>query len=66
MRQVWPAAGFADIVQRRKDGRGRVAVFNIEESSHGDFVFLGPCDVELPKAVGLPIDVDGAKAEEKE
>lgn len=39
-----------------KDNQGKVAVFNIDRS-HGDedadFLFLGPCEETLPKALGL-------------
>ena len=51
--QVYPAASYASEVQA---GGGLVAVFNLERShgdSHADFLFLGPCEVELPRVLGL-------------
>ena len=53
MSQVYPAAGYASEVQARG---GLVAVFNLERSSgdsDADFVFLGPCEIELPRVLGL-------------
>ncbi|KAI5120932.1 hypothetical protein M0805_002912 [Coniferiporia weirii] len=50
---VYPAAGYADIV--RENG-GKVAVFNLERSAgseDADFLFLGPCEDILPKALGF-------------
>jgi len=50
---VYPAASYASEVQARG---GTVAVFNLERSrgdSHADFLFLGPCEVELPRVLGL-------------
>lgn len=49
---VFPAASYAKVV---KDHGGKVAVFNIEVSKQdeeSDFVFLGPCEETLPKALG--------------
>lgn len=37
---------------------GLVTVFNLERSRSGskeDFLFLGPCEVELPRALGLAL-----------
>jgi NAD-dependent deacetylase sirtuin 5 len=51
--QVYPAAGYANEVQ---DQGGLVAVFNLERSNgdgDADFRFLGPCEVELPRVLGL-------------
>ncbi|KAJ3734600.1 DHS-like NAD/FAD-binding domain-containing protein [Lentinula guzmanii] len=50
---VRPASGYAYRVQRH---RGIVAVFNIEPApgdARADFVFKGPCEVELPKVLGI-------------
>ncbi|KAI0784493.1 DHS-like NAD/FAD-binding domain-containing protein [Abortiporus biennis] len=50
---VHPAAGYAYRVKRRG---GTVAVFNLEPSEgdeKADFVFCGPCEVELPRALGI-------------
>ncbi|OCH94259.1 DHS-like NAD/FAD-binding domain-containing protein [Obba rivulosa] len=50
---VYPAAGFAYQV---KENGGKVAVFNLDrsEGDHmADFLFLGPCEETLPKALGL-------------
>ncbi|EMD41050.1 hypothetical protein CERSUDRAFT_111620 [Gelatoporia subvermispora B] len=50
---VYPAAGFASEVQ---DHDGNVAVFNLDRSEGdetADFLFLGPCEETLPKALGL-------------
>jgi len=50
---VYPAAGFANEVKAKG---GLVAIFNLERSrgdKMGDFLFLGPCEVELPRALGL-------------
>jgi len=50
---VYPAAGYASQVQ---ENDGIVAVFNLEHSSgdeEADFLFLGPCEETLPKALGL-------------
>jgi len=50
---VYPAAGFAARVKR---AGGQVAVFNLEPSSGdnaADFVFYGPCEETLPKALGV-------------
>ncbi|KAF8075820.1 DHS-like NAD/FAD-binding domain-containing protein [Lyophyllum atratum] len=50
---VYPAAGYAEDV--RENG-GKVAVFNLERSpgdEEADFLFLGPCEETLPKALGL-------------
>jgi NAD+-dependent protein deacetylase sirtuin 5 len=54
--QVQPAASFAYEVQERSDNPGKVAVFNLEESDgseYADFLFLGECELELPKAIGV-------------
>ncbi|KAH6914839.1 NAD-dependent protein deacylase [Coprinopsis sp. MPI-PUGE-AT-0042] len=51
--QVFPAAGYAYAV---KDNGGKVAVFNFERTNgdkQADFLFLGPCEDLLPKALGL-------------
>jgi len=51
--QVYPAAGYAGEVQAQG---GLIAVFNLEKSrgdSDADFLFLGPCEVELPRILGL-------------
>lgn len=51
--QVYPAAGYAYEVQ---DNGGTVAVFNIDRSDgdqEADFLFLGPAEETLPKALGL-------------
>jgi len=51
--QVYPAAGYAEEVQTQG---GLVAVFNLERSQgdmDADFLFLGPCEVELPRVLGL-------------
>ncbi|KAM6503836.1 DHS-like NAD/FAD-binding domain containing protein [Amanita muscaria] len=53
--QVMPAGIFADIV---RNNRGKVAVFNIELTRADklkDFIFLGPCEETLVKA----LDVEG-------
>jgi len=50
---VYPAASYASVVRRRG---GKVAVFNLERSAgdyEADFLFLGPCEETLPKALGL-------------
>ncbi|KAH9853729.1 DHS-like NAD/FAD-binding domain-containing protein [Lenzites betulinus] len=50
---VYPAAGYAYEVQ---DNGGTVAVFNIDRSDgdqEADFLFLGPAEETLPKALGL-------------
>ncbi|TCD71334.1 hypothetical protein EIP91_011105 [Steccherinum ochraceum] len=50
---VYPAASYASTV--RKHG-GKVAVFNLEHSTgddKADFLFLGPCENTLPKALGV-------------
>ncbi|KII84790.1 hypothetical protein PLICRDRAFT_94934 [Plicaturopsis crispa FD-325 SS-3] len=48
---VYPAAGFSKTVRERG---GKVAVFNLEPSADDtcDFMFLGPCEETLPKALG--------------
>lgn len=56
--QVYPAAGYAAEV--RENG-GHIAIFNIDgpppdlddEEDGIDFWFTGPCEVSLPKALGL-------------
>ncbi|KAF8901719.1 DHS-like NAD/FAD-binding domain-containing protein [Gymnopilus junonius] len=56
--KVYPAASYAEEVKRHG---GKVAVFNVEHS-HGDskahYLFPGPCEETLPKALGLSISVD--------
>ncbi|GLB33575.1 putative NAD-dependent lysine demalonylase, desuccinylase and deglutarylase [Lyophyllum shimeji] len=50
---LYPAAGYASEVQEHG---GTVAVFNLEHSAgdeEADFLFLGPCEETLPKALGL-------------
>jgi len=50
---VYPAAGYAAEVQNQG---GKVAVFNLERSEadeEADFLFLGPCEETLPRALGL-------------
>ncbi|KAJ3719244.1 DHS-like NAD/FAD-binding domain-containing protein [Lentinula raphanica] len=50
---VRPASGFVYRIQRHG---GTVAVFNIEPApgdARADFVFKGPCEVELPKVLGI-------------
>ncbi|KDR83364.1 hypothetical protein GALMADRAFT_235460 [Galerina marginata CBS 339.88] len=57
--KVFPAASYASEV---KKGGGKVAVFNVERSqgdSKADFLFLGPCEETLPKALGLSVSQDG-------
>ncbi|EEB89352.1 hypothetical protein MPER_12561, partial [Moniliophthora perniciosa FA553] len=52
-RQVYPAAGYADVVQQNG---GKTAVFNLERSTgdeDADFLFLGPCEESVPRALGL-------------
>ncbi|KAJ7611581.1 DHS-like NAD/FAD-binding domain-containing protein [Roridomyces roridus] len=54
---VYPAASYASKVQRQG---GKVAVFNLDRSSgdmSADFLFLGPCEETLPKALGLEREV---------
>lgn len=54
--QVQPAASFAYDIQGRYENPGKVAVFNLEESDgseYADFLFLGGCESELPKAIGV-------------
>jgi len=51
---VHPAASFQRTV--RKNG-GKVAVFNLERSSkdeEADFLFLGPCEETIPRALSSP------------
>lgn len=56
--KVYPAAGYAAEV--RENG-GHIAIFNIDgpppdlddEEDGIDFWFTGPCEVSLPKALGL-------------
>ncbi|TFK68366.1 DHS-like NAD/FAD-binding domain-containing protein [Pluteus cervinus] len=53
---VYPAAGYAYEVYNRG---GTVAVFNVEESRgdvYSSFVFYGPCDMELPRVLGVSGD----------
>ncbi|TBU32087.1 DHS-like NAD/FAD-binding domain-containing protein [Dichomitus squalens] len=50
---VYPAAGYAHAV---KMNGGNVAVFNLDRSDgdgDADFLFLGPAETTLPKALGL-------------
>jgi len=50
---VYPAAGYAHGVQAQG---GLVAIFNLERSygdEDADFLVLGPCEVELPRVLGL-------------
>ncbi|KIY65426.1 NAD-dependent protein deacylase [Cylindrobasidium torrendii FP15055 ss-10] len=50
---VYPAAGYAAEVQSLG---GKVAVFNLDRSDgdeDSDFLFLGPCEETLPRALGL-------------
>ncbi|KAI1792881.1 DHS-like NAD/FAD-binding domain-containing protein [Ganoderma leucocontextum] len=50
---VYPAAGYADAV---KENGGKVAVFNLDRSEgdeDADFLFLGPAETMLPKALGV-------------
>ena len=54
--QVYPAAGYAYEV---KEHGGKVAVFNLDRSQgdeEADFLFLGPAEATLPRALGL-VDV---------
>ncbi|KAJ3500058.1 hypothetical protein NLJ89_g9959 [Agrocybe chaxingu] len=59
---VYPAASYAEEVEQNG---GKVAVFNLERS-HGDnqahFLFLGPCEETLPKALGFRVAEDGSVA----
>jgi NAD+-dependent protein deacetylase sirtuin 5 len=51
--QVYPAAGYASEVKARG---GLVAVLNLEKSRgdrDADFIFIGPCEAELPRVLGL-------------
>lgn len=51
--KVYPAASYQNIV--REHG-GKVAVFNVERSAGdetADFLFLGPCEETIPRALGL-------------
>ncbi|CAK5279338.1 unnamed protein product [Mycena citricolor] len=55
---VYPAAGYASEVRHKG---GRVAVFNLERTSGdeiADFLFLGPCELTLPEALGLRPSAD--------
>ncbi|KAF9468945.1 DHS-like NAD/FAD-binding domain-containing protein [Collybia nuda] len=50
---VYPAAGYARKIKRNG---GKVAVFNLERSEGdeaADYLFLGPCEDTLPRALGL-------------
>ncbi|CAE6414577.1 unnamed protein product [Rhizoctonia solani] len=54
---VYPAAGFADVVQ---DNGGKVAVFNVDASQgdqNADFLFLGPCEKTLGEALGIGVPI---------
>ncbi|PVF96444.1 DHS-like NAD/FAD-binding domain-containing protein [Serendipita vermifera] len=58
---VFPASTFASEVKERTDGKGIVAVFNLENTERkgvADFVFIGGCETELPKAVGIDASLD--------
>ena len=49
--KVYPAAGYAYEIAERG---GKVAIFNLEQGegdADADFVFLGPCEETLPKAL---------------
>ncbi|KZV84070.1 hypothetical protein EXIGLDRAFT_624787, partial [Exidia glandulosa HHB12029] len=48
--QVYPAAAFAAEVAQH----GKVAVFNLDRTEGddiADFVFLGPCEITLPRVL---------------
>lgn len=50
---MYPAAEYAS---RVLENEGQVAVFNLDHSEgdeEADFVFLGPCEETLPKALSL-------------
>lgn len=54
-----PAASYAYEVQEQG---GKVAVFNLERSEgdeEADYLFLGPCEETLSKALGLTVSDDG-------
>ncbi|PPQ77691.1 hypothetical protein CVT25_011126 [Psilocybe cyanescens] len=56
---VFPAAGYAYAVQSQG---GKVAVFNLERSQgdrDADYLFLGPCEETLLKALSLEVSTDG-------
>ncbi|KAF8204939.1 DHS-like NAD/FAD-binding domain-containing protein, partial [Pholiota molesta] len=56
---VYPAASYASEIQKRG---GKIAVFNLERSAgdnKADYLFLGPCEELLPKALGLMVSEDG-------
>lgn len=62
--QVYPAAGYSHVV---KDNGGKVAVFNFERTwgdCSADFLFLGPCEKLLPKALGLSGPASATEEEE--
>ncbi|KAF5321302.1 hypothetical protein D9619_000969 [Psilocybe cf. subviscida] len=62
---VQPAAGYAYEVL---ENGGKVAVFNVERTdadSDADFLFLGPCEETLPKALGLHISDEGRVSSEE-
>jgi len=51
---VYPAAGYADDIA---ENGGKVAVFNLARSEgdeNADFLFLGPCEELLPRALSGP------------
>ena len=53
---MYPAAGYASEVKARG---GKVAVFNVDRSERdqkADFLFLGPAESNLHKALGLQDD----------
>ncbi|KIJ40344.1 hypothetical protein M422DRAFT_230276 [Sphaerobolus stellatus SS14] len=56
---VYPASGFAEEVQEHG---AEVAVFNLERTKgdeYADFLFIGPCEDTLPKALGVEDKVKG-------
>ncbi|KJA24512.1 hypothetical protein HYPSUDRAFT_135917 [Hypholoma sublateritium FD-334 SS-4] len=56
---VQPAASYAYEVQEQG---GKVAVFNLERSEgdeEADYLFMGPCEETLSKALGLMVSDDG-------
>ncbi|KAK0184873.1 DHS-like NAD/FAD-binding domain-containing protein [Armillaria mellea] len=51
---VYPAAGYAEVVSQLNGGH--VAVFNLDRTNgdkDADFLFFGPCEETVPKALGL-------------
>lgn len=60
--QIHPAAKFASTV---KAHGGKVAVFNLGRTKgddEADFLFLGPCEEWLPKALGVPVPAPASNA----